>query len=95
MPEMRYREALNMALREELQRDERVILMGEDIGVFGGAFKDASRQLDPDVTSERIGELSPTRQHHARSGGCPSRELHAQLLEQPIPVCIQPGRAGR
>ena len=36
---MRYREALNAALREELARDERVILMGEDIGVFGGAFK--------------------------------------------------------
>ncbi len=37
--ELRYREALNAALREELARDERVILMGEDIGVFGGAFK--------------------------------------------------------
>jgi len=36
---MRYREALNAALREELTRDERVFLMGEDIGVFGGAFK--------------------------------------------------------
>jgi pyruvate/2-oxoglutarate/acetoin dehydrogenase E1 component len=39
MTQMRYREALNAALREELARDERVILMGEDIGVFGGAFK--------------------------------------------------------
>jgi pyruvate dehydrogenase E1 component beta subunit len=39
MAEMRYRDALNAALREELRRDERVILMGEDIGVFGGAFK--------------------------------------------------------
>ncbi len=39
MAEMRYRDALNAALREELARDERVMLMGEDIGVFGGAFK--------------------------------------------------------
>src|SRR5213595_3048733 len=39
MAEMRYREALGAALREELHRDERVMLMGEDIGVFGGAFK--------------------------------------------------------
>ncbi|HEV7163101.1 MAG TPA: alpha-ketoacid dehydrogenase subunit beta [Solirubrobacteraceae bacterium] len=39
MTQMRYREALNAALREELSRDERVVLMGEDIGVFGGAFK--------------------------------------------------------
>jgi pyruvate dehydrogenase E1 component beta subunit len=39
MAELRYREALNAALREELARDERVMLIGEDIGVFGGAFK--------------------------------------------------------
>jgi pyruvate dehydrogenase E1 component beta subunit len=39
MAEMRYREALNAALREELRRDPSVVLMGEDIGVFGGAFK--------------------------------------------------------
>ena len=39
MAVMRYREALNGALREEMQRDESVMLMGEDIGVFNGAFK--------------------------------------------------------
>src|SRR5271155_6158418 len=39
MAMMRYREALNEALREEMQRDETVMLMGEDIGVFNGAFK--------------------------------------------------------
>ena len=39
MSELRYREALNVALREELRRDERVVLLGEDIGVFGGAFE--------------------------------------------------------
>src|SRR4030081_2166998 len=43
---MRYRDALNAALREELRRDERVILMGEDIGVFGGAFKVTSGLLE-------------------------------------------------
>jgi pyruvate dehydrogenase E1 component beta subunit len=36
---LRYREALNAALREEMQRDENVVLMGEDIGIFNGAFK--------------------------------------------------------
>ena len=35
----RYREALNDALREEMLRDKTVMLMGEDIGVFNGAFK--------------------------------------------------------
>ncbi|MCW3065974.1 MAG: alpha-ketoacid dehydrogenase subunit beta [Solirubrobacterales bacterium] len=39
MPVLRYREALNQALREEMQRDDTVMLMGEDIGVFNGAFK--------------------------------------------------------
>ena len=39
MPAMRYREALGLALREEMHADENVFLMGEDIGVFQGAFK--------------------------------------------------------
>jgi pyruvate dehydrogenase E1 component beta subunit len=39
MPTMRYREALNQALREEMEADDKVFLMGEDIGVFQGAFK--------------------------------------------------------
>ncbi|MFL5889790.1 MAG: pyruvate dehydrogenase complex E1 component subunit beta [Solirubrobacteraceae bacterium] len=36
---MRYREALGQALREEMEADEKVFVMGEDIGVFQGAFK--------------------------------------------------------
>lgn len=36
MPEMTYRDALKEAMREEMERDESVILMGEDIGVYGG-----------------------------------------------------------
>jgi pyruvate dehydrogenase E1 component beta subunit len=39
MAVVRYREALNQALREEMQADETVFIMGEDIGVFQGAFK--------------------------------------------------------
>lgn len=37
--EMTYREAVRLALREELQRDERVFVMGEEVGVFDGAYK--------------------------------------------------------
>jgi pyruvate dehydrogenase E1 component beta subunit len=36
---MRYREALGQALREEMEADDDVFVMGEDIGVFQGAFK--------------------------------------------------------
>jgi pyruvate dehydrogenase E1 component beta subunit len=39
MPEIAYRDALNQALREEMQRDDNVVLIGEDIGVFDGSFK--------------------------------------------------------
>lgn len=39
MAEITYREALNQALREEMDRDERVFIMGEEVGYFGGAFK--------------------------------------------------------
>lgn len=36
---MTYREALRLALREELARDERVFVMGEEVAVFDGAYK--------------------------------------------------------
>ncbi len=39
MVQMTYREALKQALREELQNDERVFMLGEDIAEFGGTFK--------------------------------------------------------
>ncbi len=39
MPVVTYRDALNPALREEMQRDDRVFLMGEEVGVYQGAYK--------------------------------------------------------
>ncbi len=39
MPVITYREALNQALREEMARDDRVFLMGEEVGVYNGAYK--------------------------------------------------------
>src|SRR3978361_2374792 len=46
VPVMRYREALNQTLREEMQDDEKVFLMGEDIGGFQGAVKGTARLLE-------------------------------------------------
>ena len=43
---MTYREALRLALREELGRDERVFLMGEEVGVFDGAYKVSAGLLE-------------------------------------------------
>jgi len=39
MTELTYLQAISSALRDELRSDDRVLVMGEDIGVFGGAFK--------------------------------------------------------
>jgi pyruvate dehydrogenase E1 component beta subunit len=39
MATVTYRDALNQALREEMQRDDRVFLMGEEVGVYQGAYK--------------------------------------------------------
>src|SRR5438309_7681508 len=39
MPEMTYLQAISDGLREEMRADERVFVMGEDVGAFGGAFK--------------------------------------------------------
>lgn len=46
MREITYREAIREALREEMLRDERVFLMGEDIGVYGGCFKVTEGLMD-------------------------------------------------
>ncbi len=43
---MTYREALRLALREEMERDERVFLMGEEVGVFEGAYKVSAGLMD-------------------------------------------------
>jgi pyruvate/2-oxoglutarate/acetoin dehydrogenase E1 component len=39
MPVVTYLEAIRSALFEEMARDERVFVLGEDVGVYGGAFK--------------------------------------------------------
>ncbi len=39
MPKLNMVEALNLALREELERDSRVIIFGEDVGKEGGVFR--------------------------------------------------------
>lgn len=49
---MRYRQALNLALREEMQRDDGVILVGEDIGLYQGSHR---------VTEGLLEEFGPTR----------------------------------
>ena len=53
MPTLTYRDALNQALREEMQRDPNVFLMGEEVGVYQGAYK-VSRGLLEEFGPQRI-----------------------------------------
>ena len=46
MAEITYLEAIRQAMWEEMERDERVLILGEDIGVYGGAFKVTKGFLD-------------------------------------------------
>src|SRR6187399_3438851 len=39
MPVMTYRDALNQAMREEMERDPSVFIMGEEVGHYNGAYK--------------------------------------------------------
>ncbi|MBQ7179529.1 MAG: alpha-ketoacid dehydrogenase subunit beta [Victivallales bacterium] len=55
MPELYYSKAVNEALDEELARDKNVILIGEDIGIYGGAFG-ATRGLFEKYGAERLWE---------------------------------------
>jgi pyruvate/2-oxoglutarate/acetoin dehydrogenase E1 component len=52
MAVMTYREALNLALREEMTRDPRVFVMGEEVGLYEGAYK---------VTQGLLKEFGPER----------------------------------
>jgi 2-oxoisovalerate dehydrogenase E1 component beta subunit len=63
VPEVTYLEALRQGLREELLRDERVFILGEDVGAYGGAFKvtdgflkefGASRIIDTPIAEAAI-----------------------------------------
>lgn len=46
MAVMTYREALNAAMTEEMERDPNVFLMGEEVGLFNGAYKVSKGMLD-------------------------------------------------
>jgi len=50
---MTYIDAINTALHEEMARDERVFIIGEDVGVMGGVFK-ATKGLQEEFGKERV-----------------------------------------
>ncbi len=53
MPALTYIAAITSALREEMERDERVYIIGEDVGKMGGVFK-ATQGLQEEFGPERV-----------------------------------------
>lgn len=53
MVEKSYRDALREAMREEMQRDERVLIMGEEVGVWGGTYA-VTRGLFDEFGGKRV-----------------------------------------
>lgn len=53
MPEMRMRDALREAIREEMLRDPDIFLMGEDIGAYGGSYA-VTKGLLEEFGDERV-----------------------------------------
>ena len=73
MTTVTYVEAIRQGLWEEMERDERVFILGEDVGVYGGAFKVTAGML------ERFGEsrvvdtpISESAIVGAAIGACPT-----------------------
>ena len=53
MPEMTYRDALNLALKEEMRRDPSVVVWGEDVALYEGSFK-VTRGLLAEFGEKRV-----------------------------------------
>lgn len=53
MAQIQYREALKSAMREEMQRDDRVFIMGEEVGVWGGSYA-VTRGLYDEFGDKRV-----------------------------------------
>jgi pyruvate dehydrogenase E1 component beta subunit len=53
MSEMNYRDAINLALKEEMRRDPSVVVLGEDVALYEGSFK-VTRGLLSEFGEERV-----------------------------------------
>lgn len=79
MKKTTYIEAITQALHDELERDERVFLLGEDIGLYGGVFK-ATKGLMDKFGPERVID-SPISEAYI-VGGCVGA---AMVGARPVP----------
>ena len=64
---MTYREALRLAMRQEMERDDRVFVMGEEVGLFDGSYKVTAGLMDEFAPTGSATRRSPRRASSARA----------------------------
>ena len=75
MVEMTYREAVKQGIRDAMIRDERVFLMGEDVGAYGGCYA-VSKGLMDEFGEDRIRDTPAQRVRvHRRRDWCGSGRI--------------------
>ena len=67
MKEITYAQAINEAISEEMRRDENVFMMGEDIGLYCGAFG-VSRGMIQEFGGDRIMDTPIAEQAYVGAG---------------------------
>jgi len=86
-----YLQAISDGLRDEMRRDSRVFLIGEDIGVYGGAFKVTQgflqefgddRVIDSPLSETAIVDSKPTLEIHNDDVKCNHGSTIGQLDEE-------------
>ena len=80
MSAVTYLEAIGQAMREEMQRDDAVFLLGEDVGTYGGAFKVSAGMLD-EFGPERVIDTPMAETADHRLGGWRGVDGHAPIAE--------------
>ena len=87
MKEITYAQAINEAISEEMRRDENVFMMGEDIGLYCGAFG-VSRGMIQEFGGDRImdtpiAEQAYPLQSHFGGGNLPHRSENRSRGKKP------------
>src|SRR5947207_3168668 len=86
MPAMTMVQAINNALREEMRRDDRVIVLGEDVGRNGGVFRCTEGLLDefPIRDPDPVMFLEPKKLYRSSREEVPEGEVLVPLGEAAV-----------
>src|SRR6266496_2962026 len=86
MPEKTYLQAISDGLRQEMRRDPRVFLIGEDVGVYGGAFK-VSLGFQEEFGPWRV--IDAPLAEAAIVGGCTVAAKQRWRAGTPVPMVVR------